>query len=418
MTTSPEIFPMTTSTRNSRTTRLLSIDLARFLAIVGMITTHVWNEFGVPSWSPLAWPVGNASTLFAVLGGASVVLASRRNLRDVGVGAARWALVGRGVAVVTIGLTLGLITPAPIVVLVYFGIAIICSVPFLTAPTWALSAAAAALAVGGGTLNAAVRSTLEQPQEYGSINWVDLAHPLHAIGGVFLTGVYPVITWLVYVLVGMLLCRALLRATSTSGTLTPRFALRLAGMGAALLATTVVVTNLLYYGWGRAALSAQLPNELVAPFGVDAFLRAPGWGSTIFDLWSLLLDSPHTGTFFDITRGVGCALLVIGLCLLVPDRWLGSRWLGPLRCAGAAPLTNYALHIVLFWVTTQIATLGQQESAPWYAIGPIALLLHLLVVLVVGAALSRLGRRGPLEAGVSWVARSAGRLGRRRSTAQ
>ncbi|MEB4614241.1 acyltransferase, partial [Leucobacter sp. M11] len=112
--------------------RLVGIDLARFLAICGMVVAHV----RVIDWAadkPLNTVFdGNPSTLFAVLGGVSVVLATRRYLVAGDVAAARWSLFARGGIVVLIGLLLGLLEDAPaVVVLVPFGVAMWGAIPFL-----------------------------------------------------------------------------------------------------------------------------------------------------------------------------------------------------------------------------------------------------------------------------------------------
>ncbi|MFF1877443.1 heparan-alpha-glucosaminide N-acetyltransferase domain-containing protein [Leifsonia sp. NPDC058230] len=363
--------------------RLVGLDIARFVAILGMMSAHV-TERG-ESWF-FAVSDGNASTLFAVIGGLSIVLATRRYLDAGAAVAACWALAARGVAVIGIGLTLGLLGSPAIVVLVYFGASMICTVPFLFAPTWVLVLSATVLAVVGPLVNGSVRAQLGAPDEGGSLAWTALEHPVTLLRATFVTGTYPVITWLVYMLVGMTVARLLFIAQQ-KGT-HRRFAIVLAGIGAAGLAATLGFVALLFRLLGRESELSSAAVDLGAP--------GSGW-------WSYLLHTPHTGSFFDITRGVGVAFIVIGVCLLLawslPSVWLVV--LHPVSAAGAAPLTVYVAHIFAY----SFATAYYQESGaaefPWWFSGPSALALHAALALVIGAILALLRRRGPLETFVS-----------------
>ena len=71
----------------------------------------------------------------------------------------------------------------------------------------------------------------------------------------------------------------------------------------------------------------------------------------------------------------------------------GEHALAVLAGAGTATLTLYCLHVVMR--TEAVPPAEEPSSFVW----------HVLVVLWVGAALVVLGRRGPLEAGVSALAR-------------
>lgn len=141
---------------------MIGIDFARFLAIVGMFCAHLLPPLGMPGHIPWLSTIvdGNASTLFAVVGGISVVLATRSYLERGHVAAARWAMAVRGVLVILIGATLALAPGSIVVVLVYFGVAMLCSIPFLkTSPKWLLIVAGV-LAVIGPITNANLRQVL------------------------------------------------------------------------------------------------------------------------------------------------------------------------------------------------------------------------------------------------------------------
>ena len=119
--------------------------------------------------------------------------------------------------------------------------------------------------------------------------------------------------------------------------------------------------------------------------------------------WWLAVDAPHSGTPLDLARTTGSALAVLGLMLLLAHVARPLLWLP--AAVGAAPLTLYALHVVL---TT--ADLGRDADRPYVFAG------HVLLLSVVGAALRAAGMRGPLEAGVGVASRTARNLVLRRGS--
>lgn len=395
------------------TSRLVGIDLARFLAVVGMMAAHLMPPSGYPGH--VAWVSrvvdGNASTLFAVLGGVSVVLASRSALARGEVAAARWATATRGVLVVLLGATLAFGPANVVVVLVYFGVTLVCAVPFLRVrPGWLLGWAGL-LAVVGPVVNVAVRASLDVESEGGGLGWVELADPLVPLRAVFLTGTYPVVTWLVYVLVGMALAKVLLAARE-AGT-DRRFLVRVLAGGAALVAGSLVLSTVVYEAAGRAAAVAAYPTFTAEQ--VDLLASESGWGAPLdTGWWAFALQAPHTGAPLDVLRGVGVALVVVSAMLLLAGALPGwaLRVVEPLRAAGAAPLTVYTLHVLGVGVTglaiDALVEAGGFTEVPWWYLGPRILVLHVACAVAVGVVLAALGRRGPLETAVSAVSRRTG----------
>lgn len=385
---------------------MVGIDFARFLAIVGMFCAHLLPPVGMPGHIPWLSTVvdGNASTLFAVVGGISVVLATRSYLERGYVAAARWAMAVRGILVILIGATLALAPGSIVVVLVYFGAAMLCSIPFLrVSPRWLLIWAGI-LAVVGPIANANLRQMIDVMGEGGGVSWPQWGEPLVALRAVFITGTYPVITWIVYVLVGMAAARLLISARR-NGT-EPRFIAWTAGLGAALAIFAVSASSLVYVLFGRAAVIATMPPEAAA--AIDELIGSPGFGAPFSpEWWALALQTPHTGTTLDILRGVGIALFVIAsmlfLARVLPPAAL--RVLEPIRAAGAAPLTVYTLHVLAAaaatFAVTSVVQIDAQADIPWWFLGPAILGCHILGAVIVGAILAASRRRGPLEAFVS-----------------
>src|SRR5690349_17850231 len=121
--------------------RIVGIDYARFLALAGMMATHLWNvsEAGGPPALSGALQ-GKAAALFAVLAGVGIALSTRSALAEGRTAAARWSVFGRGLALVVIGLTLGLFPGAILVILVYYGLTFWAMVPLVRVPSRVLVA--------------------------------------------------------------------------------------------------------------------------------------------------------------------------------------------------------------------------------------------------------------------------------------
>lgn len=404
--------------------RYLGVDLARFLAIAGMMATHL---IAVNAMNPTASAFeqgaaqiaqtltsGIAAPLFAVLGGLSAVFATRRLLREGRVGAAIAAVALRGAILILIGLLLGLIVSPVVVVLAYYGVAMILIAPLVAAPSWVLATLAIAFGIAGGPLNALARGALGLVNEGGSVTFEPLfADPLGALRALLLTGEYPAITWGVYLLAGMLMARLLVSATArnTLG----RAAGAVAAAGAAVAIAAQLASN-----WALAHLSdlGFTPVPGIDPEMFRTLLTAPTFGAPFSsDLWAQLVATPHSGSPMDLLRTIGIAGAVIGILVLLCDARGEARGgartggaLEVLRCAGAAPLTVYTLHIVatgllLAPVMEDPAVL--ENGIPWWAAGTGAFALQLAGVLVIGAILAALGRRGPLEALTSGAVRLA-----------
>jgi hypothetical protein len=373
------------------TARLVGIDLARLVAVAGMMAAHtvLWTD---PPGGVVALIDGPPSTLFAVLGGVSVVLAARARLAVGDRGGAVRATVVRGVLVAALGMLIAPVATAVFVVLVPFGVSILLAGLLVAAPSLLLGAIASVLWAGGGLAAAWGRLSLLPSLGGGGAPW-----PIEAVLDVLLTGVYPVATWLAYLLVGMLLARALLRARR-SGRERATLA-GLAALGAALVVAAVALSEV----GVRLVAGAVHPTP-----GEDArdVILANGYGAVagLEPAWQLVA-APHTGTPTDIARTVGIAVLAIALLSLVVSLLprAAVRLLEPLRAAGGAPLTIYVVHVLL--LSTMVGAL--LPVAPGVVLGWGAWAVQVAVALAIGALLAATGARGPLERLIGRVAGAA-----------
>src|SRR5699024_10718648 len=104
--------------------RLVGLDVARGIALLAMMVTHIFAlgvETGMPTWA--AAFAGRASALFAVLAGCSLVLSTRSRLAESGrLRDAAGSVLIRAAAIVLIGLCLGSISSLLAAILVTYGV--------------------------------------------------------------------------------------------------------------------------------------------------------------------------------------------------------------------------------------------------------------------------------------------------------
>ena len=320
--------------------RLVGIDIARCLALVGMMATHILpseRDGQITVVQQLAG--GRASALFAVLAGVSLVLVAgtREPLRGRPWLALQAGTAARAVLIGLIGLLVGGLGTNIAVILACYAVLFVLAAPFLALTTRRLAVAAGVSAVLGPPLSLWLRRDLPPPS-YAVPSFDSLAEPVTLLRELLLTGYYPAATWLPYLLVGMVLGRIDLRSVAT--------AIRIAVVG--LLGVVVA--------WVVADAYLERPGvrrDLIRSFDV------PGWSGNLTDSlthglygvvptgsWSwLMVRAPHSGAWFDLLMTLGSACLVLGLCLLLGR--LAPRVLGVVFGAGAMTLTLYTLHVVL-----------------------------------------------------------------------
>ncbi|MBK0422280.1 DUF1624 domain-containing protein [Leucobacter sp. CSA2] len=393
--------------------RLVGVDIARLLAIVGMMATHlIATTTAVSASGPVGavaaevvnlTAVGIAAPLFAVLGGVSSALASRRLLEQGRVGAAIAAIAIRGSVVFFIGLLLGMLASPVAVVLCFFGVAMMLVAPLIAVRGPLLALIAVVVGAASGPVNAFVRQSIGEVTEGGSPTFETLfTAPIESLRALFVTGIYPALTWFVYLTAGILLARALI-AAMRRGTL-GRVAALFAGGGIAVAIAGQAVSE-----WAIshvALLGSSLPDHVDQAL-IRVLLESPGYGAPAgTGLWAQLVATPHSGSGMDLVRTIAISFAVICVLVLAFD----ARGKRPglitdvFRAAGAAPLTIYVLHIVLVALTLGVAESDPQAfggSLPWWTIGVGGLAVQFAGVLLIGFVLSRTGRSGPLETLIS-----------------
>ena len=363
--------------------------MARCLALLGMVATHVLDERdpggGLTTAQWLAG--GRASALFATLAGVSLALLTGGRTPVSGVRRSRAlaALAIRAALIAAIGLALGGLESGLAIILTYYGVLFLLGLPFVGLRARALAGLAAVWVVAGPVISWLVRPELP-PRGFDSPHLGQLLTPGQLASELLFTGYYPVVPWLAYLLAGMAIGRADLRSPRLLGGLVA------GGLAAAVSATLVSgrltrspgVAEVLLRGRPERDIDGLL-EEIAAGMHGNVPADAP-WQ------W-LLVVAPHSSTPFDVAQTLGSAVAVIGACCLLA-RLLpqaGVYFLAVLFGAGTTTLSLYSLHVVMR--TEPVWPPERAESYVW----------HVLVLLAIGAVTVALGRRGPLEAVVAAV---------------
>jgi uncharacterized membrane protein len=380
--------------------RLVGIDAARGIALIGMMAVHnveATNEDGDLS---LAWSLaaGKSAALFALLAGVGIAFASGGRRRPTG---RRWtaaaaSLLVRALLIGAVGLVLGLVVPADFasVILPYYAVLFVLAVPLLSLSTRTLVGLAATIAVAMPLLSHVLRAGTELVDPVPNLTFGTLVDdPLHALRELTLTGVYPALPWAAYLCAGLAVGRALLTSRRTV------LVVLLVGAGLAVAARTTSWLLLdVLGGWARlesVALQSMSQEEFAA------FVREGATGVTPTDTpWWLATTLPHSSTPLDLAYTIGVGLVVVAVCLLVGRTT--TALLRPLAAAGSMTLTLYSVHLLLL----------SSPALPGDASG---FVLQTVVAVVFALLWSRYHARGPLEeivARLSGAARRAVQHGR------
>lgn len=339
--------------------RLFSLDIARGLALLGMIVINVGPAEAQTLLHRLyLMPYGRASVLFVVVAGVGMGLMLRSRRRD----ARRWPIVLWRAGLLFIGgLTLQLVTDDVSVILPVYGALFALALVLQFVPRSGLLVLAATMTILGPVLFIAVMNLDGGPYGWWSgLPVGELSHDL------LFSGRFPLVTWCVPFIMGMWLARLDLRSRP-------------------LLDRLIVVGGVAALGgFALSRISLALVGE-----GADVgFAR-------------LLTGAAHGQMPLWLISSVGGAVFVIATVQRLGPR---PSWvLGPLAAVGQLPLTLYVLHIGILAV---IRPEGGYSRTEGMAVSAVMIAAFIVVALVW----RYFARTGPLE----WLLRAPWFFPRRR----
>ncbi len=350
--------------------RLLGYDLARALAVLGMIIVNfeIVLEADRPGPVWLTWLMGllhgRAAATFVILAGVGLALRSRRarELNDtVRLAGARRTLWKRAVFLFVVGLAYSPLWPADI--LHFYGLYIAIGALLLTWSDRGLWAAAMAFA--GVFVALLLVFDYEAGWNWETLDYVDFWTPTGMVCHLFFNGFHPVFPWTAFLIVGMWLGRQDLNDGHV------RRRVLLGGAG------TLVVAETVSWLLERMVLTLDLDSETAtALFGTEPMPPMP---------------------LYLLSAG-GAALAVVTLCCSVMDRHRGTAWARPFVATGQLALTLYVAHVVIGMGLLEALGMLRPQSLT-FALG------YAVTFYAVGVAFSyawtRRFRLGPLE----WIMR-------------
>ena len=345
--------------------RIAGIDLARGLAVLGMFGAHldIGDELTA---DPSTWAAvvdGRSSILFATLAGVSIALLSggSRPVDGVDLVRARLRIAVRAAWVFAIGAVLEWLDTFVAIILGVYAVLFVLALPVLRWPPRRSFAAAGGIAVAGPPLDALLGQVLSTADAES-----------HYVAELLVTGSYPAVLWMAFLLVGFGIGRLDLGA---------------AGVRARLAAAGAVAAVL---GYGGGWLTTRVVADGAPLHGPSGGFASPvgEWRAAWF-----AGAEPHSGTTFEVVGSTGFALLVVAASLVVAD--LLPRPTFPLRAVGALALSVYSAQIVVLWALLQQADRAATRGAGMWA------LFVLSALAVAGIWWWKLGR-GPLERLLTW----------------
>lgn len=308
--------------RAPASTRIHGLDVARGLAMLGMVIVHyVWpgEEPGLGATVARAMD-GRAMPLFMMLGGIGVVLVSQRSANpDRG-------LVIRAVLLFALGLYLDERDGWVAIVLQFYGLLFLLG-PLVRRLSVPVVAAAGAASVAIGAVTYQVVGRPPQPT-----SWESVLDGWPGIRSLFFDGYYPFFPVFAFFALGLVIARLDLRDD--------RVATVLASVGA-------VVGLVAWWVSGR----------LADGFGVDP---EAGADSEMFRAARLLDVSGHSAMPAWVISAAGSSVAVIGLSLLAARRWPAA--VRPVATLGTVALSFYVFQVLMTEVVPRPSTTPISEE--------------------------------------------------------
>lgn len=316
--------------------RLAGLDIARFLAFVGMVlvnfkvATNASMSAETPSWLASMHPLleGRAAALFVLLAGLGIGFGAQKAFNK-GVSAAdiRKKQAKRGFILFAFGLLNLIIFDADI--LHFYGIYFLLACIALTGNRKSLLTLAFVIILFSPALHFVF--DYEAGWDWQTLQYEGLWSPDGFIRNTFYNGFHPVFPWISFLLFGMALAQLNLQSATVR--------LRIAGAGLALMFA--------------GALFAQMGRDIIA-------LPEVAQDQEFVELvQALMSSSPIPPSPIYMISASGAALVVLVFCLWLGD-WFGQRaWMKPILTTGQQALTLYIAHIIV--------GMGIMEAMGWIA---------------------------------------------------
>ncbi len=349
-------------------TRIVGIDVARALAVIGMIIVNFKTVFGTegsPWLKTLASLFdGKAAATFVVLAGLGIALLSKkaRESNDpLKLALARKRILKRALFLFVLGISYYFIWPADI--LHFYGLYLLLVLLLLKQSAKVIIGTALTLIIAYPFLLSFL--DYEQGWDFSTLNYLDFWTVEGFARNLFVNGFHPVIPWAAFILLGYWFGQQDLQ-------------------NPAYLKRILLSSGLLFFSL-----------QLFSIFSIR--ILADGDSSATEELSQILGTSPMPPLPIYMFSGMAIALLVISACILWGYKQSDSRLILALNRTGQLALTFYVAHVILgmglveLFLPEQIGQLSIGFSFSY------ALIFSVLCVIFAGFWRQHF-RMGPLEA--------------------
>jgi uncharacterized membrane protein YeiB len=315
-----------TTTVASGTTRQIGLDVARAVAVLGMLFAHFATAGldDATGWTThiARFNDGRAMPLFVMLSGAGFTLLLRRSPRPTR------QVIGRALVLLLIGLAFEYTTPIAVILQFYALFFVVALVARRLPNRWLLFAAVAVVIIGAVTtlhlndhLPVAFDRVSDTASGWGAIPLLRQPHVL--LSELFFTGIYAFFPNFAFVLIGMWIGRQDLSSQRLrTGLVVVGLAMAVVGYGS---------------GWSTESRRVSVDRAVVQ---TDPLPDEPS-------LWWELLDARgHSEMPAWMVGSSGLAMAVLGGSLVVGDRL--RRVTLPLARVGQLALSLYVFQVALY----------------------------------------------------------------------
>ncbi len=350
---------MSSRINSQGTRRLVALDAARGLAVIGMFLQHFTSNNVIASIVS-----GNTMILFILCSGISYSIMTQRMIeKGEEMAAFRAQMLARAIFIDLIGYLLIMLNGPFSVILPAYATLFVLALVLVRCSRRTLFTISVVLLVAGPPLMIVGGSVLSEAYFLGDI----AGGPLSALG------VAPVFV------AGMVIGRLNLHSMRNATWLTVT--------GIIMLVISKLFSTSVLPGLSQSFEKWLLDYTNIATTQPDPYAIWPH--NVAPPLWQMLLTSgPQSGSTFQLLIGLGTSLLVLGLTCLIAKK--GAAILKPFAAVGQVALTLYAAQFVLAWVLI-IAGMN-------YNIGeiPFGGVIVVLITLIAGGLLVRFSI-SPLE---------------------
>jgi len=348
--------------------RIIGYDLARSLALFGMVLVNFKIVMGAADNGP-PWLVnltglldGRAAATFVVLAGIGISLLSahaRKSNDPKAIAQIRSSLLRRAFFLFVVGLLYTPLWPADI--LHFYGVYIAIAAFLLTSSIRKLSILGLLVVVSFVPMFLVFN--YEQEWNWKILEYAGFWTPLGMLRNLFFNGFHPVIPWLAFLLVGMIL--------------------------------------------GRFDMSDQVIRRRIFSVGVMVALAAEGISWLLIDGLSTgesLTNQEAIAAIFGtkclppmplyVLAGAGAASAIIAASVSIGIRYEKSRWIRPLVATGQLALTLYVAHVVVGMGTLEALDRLENQTLAFSAL---ASAVFFAVSVAFAYSWRKRCKRGPIE---------------------